>query len=251
MIETARILIADDEEIFRETTAELLRREGFAVATVGDAAGTVKELSTDDFDLILADIKMPGNANLEMIQDLSEMKLQIPTILVTGYPTLNTAIESVCLPIDAYLIKPVEVEDLIRTIRRCLIRHRAVQSMTNADQSLEQWLVESERLGQSVASADGDSLLVGMEAYVEMTTRNMGRCLNDLKNITTALGKNSPPAHPCHLLSCPTLESLTGAIVETIQVLEKTKHAFRSKDLGQLRKKLEGIVEQLPRSVSS
>ncbi len=48
----------------------------------------------------------------------------------------------------------------------------------------------------------------------------------------------------CHLLSCPRLAELTGAMEDTIQVLEKTKRAFKSKDLGEIRKKLEKVINK-------
>jgi len=66
--------------------------------------------------------------------------------------------------------------------------------------------------------------------------------MSDLKHLTRVFGGNSLHNEPCHLLNCPRLSLLAGGLAETIEVLEKSKSAFKSKNLGQIRKKLESLL---------
>jgi two-component system response regulator HydG len=126
-----RILIADDEPLFLRTTAELLRKEGFHCTTAPSGSAALKELSREPFDLVLSDLNMPGNMRLELLQEGRSNWPDIPLIVVTGAPSLPTAIESVRLGITDYLLKPVKFEDLLSSIRRALAHrthHRHVAS---------------------------------------------------------------------------------------------------------------------------
>lgn len=108
MAEKGKILIADDEETFLHSTADLLRREGYDCDIVPDGNRAAEMLGKGEYDLLIADIKMPGNGNLELVREMPRLAEGLPVILVTGYPSLKTAMESFQLPVAAYLPKPVE-----------------------------------------------------------------------------------------------------------------------------------------------
>jgi CheY-like chemotaxis protein len=101
MSELGRILIADDEERFMHSTAAFLRQEGYECACAPDAATVAAMLREDPYDLLIADIKMPGNRNLELIRELSHRAEELSVILVTGCPSLQSAIQSIRLPVVA------------------------------------------------------------------------------------------------------------------------------------------------------
>jgi two-component system response regulator HydG len=115
-----RILIADDEPLFLRTTAELLRREGFVCTCAPSGTAALEALSNEEFDLVLSDLNMPGNFKLELLKEGRTKWPDIPLIVVTGAPSLPTAIESVRLGITDYLLKPVKIDDLLSSIRRAL-----------------------------------------------------------------------------------------------------------------------------------
>jgi two-component system response regulator HydG len=122
-----RILIADDEPLFLRTTAELLRKEGFECVCAPSGTAALEALSREKFDLVLSDLNMPGNFKLELLKEGRSKWPEIPLIVVTGAPSLPTAIESVRLGITDYLLKPVKLDDLLSSIRRALAhRDRAV-----------------------------------------------------------------------------------------------------------------------------
>jgi len=108
-----RILIADDEESVLLSTADLLRIEGYECACAFDAKTAVHMLRKKKYDLLIADIKMQGNSDLQLIKKLPEIVGTMPVILVTGYPSLSSAVQSMRMPVVGYLIKPFEFSELL------------------------------------------------------------------------------------------------------------------------------------------
>ena len=121
-----RILIADDEPLYRNTTAELLRDEGYECICVEDADDAIAVLREHTFDLILSDLNMPGNLKLELLKQGRTKYSHIPMIIVTGVPSIPSAIESVRLGITDYLLKPVKFDELLTAVERA-IYHRTVK----------------------------------------------------------------------------------------------------------------------------
>lgn len=115
-----RILLADDEPLYLRTTAELLRRAGFDCRTAVNAEGAMRLLSQDPFDLMIVDLNMPGNLDLELLNSGRRDYPDVPMIVVTGAPSLRSAIDSVRLRIADYLLKPVKFEELVSSVRRAL-----------------------------------------------------------------------------------------------------------------------------------
>ncbi|MFG0260877.1 MAG: sigma-54-dependent transcriptional regulator [Novipirellula sp. JB048] len=116
----ARILIADDEPLYLRTTGALLRKSGYACVCVPDADAALEALRSEPFDLILSDLNMPGNLKLELLRQGRQNWAHIPLIVITGVPSVPTAIESIRLGIADYLLKPVKFEDLLSSVQRAL-----------------------------------------------------------------------------------------------------------------------------------
>jgi two-component system response regulator HydG len=88
-----RILIADDEPLFLHTTAALLRKEGFDCTCAASGIAALEALANEKIDLVLSDLNMPGNVKLELLKEGRSKWPEIPLIVVTGAPSLPTAIE--------------------------------------------------------------------------------------------------------------------------------------------------------------
>lgn len=128
-----RILIADDEPLFLRTTAALLRKEGFDCVGAPTGTAALEALSKEKFDLVLSDLNMPGNFKLELLKEGRSRWPDMPLIVVTGAPSLPTAIESVRLGITDYLLKPVKLDDLLSSIRRALAHRERTREPRNGD----------------------------------------------------------------------------------------------------------------------
>ena len=111
-----RILIADDEPTFLSSTAELLRGEGFTVDAVGNGEGALKAITTAPYDLMITDLEMPGNADLDLVRQVAHVSGGLPIIIITGFPSVRSAVASIELPVAAYLVKPVHFPELLQRV---------------------------------------------------------------------------------------------------------------------------------------
>jgi DNA-binding response OmpR family regulator len=250
MTESGRILFADDEETFLQASCDLLRREGYACDGVPDASTAMQKLAAEQYDLLIADIKMPGNAELEFIQEVPKIAEGLPVILVTGYPSTYTAIKSIQLPVMAYLPKPVDFDELLAQVRKGLKQSRAYRAVRSTRSRMQNWRQELDQLQQTMGTTAGDPATAPVDAFLALTFRNLAGCLTDLKQVTDVLSRKKEMQEVCHLLNCPRPTQLIAAIRETIQILEKTKRAFKSKELGDLRQKLEDLLQPFEENYS-
>ncbi len=121
-----RILVADDEAVIREGISRILSKEGFLVKTVSGGKEALDELSRDAFDLVLLDIKMPDLDGLEVLKTIStsEVLHHCLVIMITGYPQVETAVQSIKMGAFDYLTKPFTPEQLKQTLQKALEHNR-------------------------------------------------------------------------------------------------------------------------------
>lgn len=236
MTDAGRILLADDEPTFLEATADLLRAEGFSCETVSDGESALAAVAARPFDLLITDLEMPGNANLELVRRIADQSGGLPVIILTGYPSVRSAVACIELPVAAYLTKPVPFPDLLDRVRRAVTRFRSYQVMQRTEERLRGWREEFQQVGQAGGSQSP------VDVFLALTLRNVMGSLTDLEQLGRALNQQPASAHPCQLMNCPRGAQLHEAVTETIRVLEETKGAFKSKALGELRHKLELLL---------
>jgi response regulator RpfG family c-di-GMP phosphodiesterase len=122
--ETPRILVVDDEKVIREILADFLNMEGYVVHTVEDGAEALKELHRRSYNLVISDLKMPNMGGLELIQNITEESLPVLTVIMTGFGTVETAIEAMKKGAYDYILKPFKVEEVVHIVQRGLDRQR-------------------------------------------------------------------------------------------------------------------------------
>ena len=118
--EAARILVVDDERVIREILAEFLSLEGFAVHTVEDGEKALTELRLRPYDLLITDLKMQRLSGLQLLERIEAERLGVLTVLMTGFGTVETAIEAMKKGAYDYLLKPFKVEEVIHVVERAL-----------------------------------------------------------------------------------------------------------------------------------
>jgi len=122
--DVARILVVDDERVIREILAEFLTLEGFSVETVEDGEKALTELRLRPYDLLITDLKMPRLSGLQLLERIEAERLGVLTVLMTGFGTVETAIEAMKKGAYDYLLKPFKVEEVIHVVERALYRQR-------------------------------------------------------------------------------------------------------------------------------
>jgi DNA-binding NtrC family response regulator len=124
MGETARILIVDDDENIRKVLTTILEDEGYIVESVGTAKKAIEKTGRKFYNLALIDIRLPDMEGIELLTRMKDTTPKMRKIIITGYPTLQNAVEAVNRGADAYVIKPFDIEKALATIREELIKQQ-------------------------------------------------------------------------------------------------------------------------------
>ena len=111
-----RILVVDDEPDLVKILSRILRSAGFAVETVDTGQAAATRIETTSFDALLSDVSMPGMSGIDLLQLVQARDLELPVILLTGSPSIETAAHAVGLGAFRYLVKPIEPDALITAV---------------------------------------------------------------------------------------------------------------------------------------
>ncbi len=121
-LDPARILVIDDEEIIHSSLRKILGRRGHEVVTVLSADEGLEKLGYEEFDLVITDLMMPGRNGLELIEQMRREGRDVPVMMITGYPTIRTAVQALRLGAVDYLAKPFTRQELLGPVCRALRR---------------------------------------------------------------------------------------------------------------------------------
>ena len=121
MGERARILVIDDDESIRSVLASILEEE-YAVDTVQNGADAIKKTKAGLFNLALIDIRLPDMEGTELLTRMKETIPRMRKVIMTGYPTLGNAVAAVNKGADAYLMKPFDIEKVLKVIKEQLVK---------------------------------------------------------------------------------------------------------------------------------
>lgn len=128
MIQPARILIVDDEENIRFFLQETLENDGHQVTSVENGEVALKCLQSEDFDLALVDLNLPGMGGLQVLSTLRQASPDMIVIILTAHASLETAVEALRQGAHDYLFKPCKTLELRESVRTGLQkRHREVR----------------------------------------------------------------------------------------------------------------------------
>ncbi len=238
------ILIADDEETFRQSTAYLLQQQGYRCDCAADGPEALRMFRRSSYDLLVADIRMPGNNDLTLIRQVQETTGGMPVILVTGYPSVETATRSVPLPVVAYLTKPVGFADLLGHVKAVMDRSRTKRL---AEKTLEMVEDCGGRLRELVQNLGGARKLEGrvhLADNLEAATLSLAECCQAVQRLHASIVGEGTPPDACRLHNCSRLKTLESAVQEAIDAIESTKNSFKSKELGNLRHRLQQVLGQ-------
>jgi DNA-binding NtrC family response regulator len=120
MGERARILVVDDDESIRKTISTILAEKGYIVNTAENGKEAIEKTNARFYNLALIDIRLSDMEGIELLTRIRETTPPMIKIIVTGFPSLQNAMEAVNKSADAYLIKPVKIEELLSTIQEHL-----------------------------------------------------------------------------------------------------------------------------------
>jgi len=121
---SARVLVVDDEKVIREILSEFLTMEGYVVRSVEDGEDALTELRLRPYDMVISDLKMPKVGGLQLLQQIADENLNVLTVIMTGFGTVETAIEAMKKGAYDYILKPFKVEEVVHVVQRGLERQQ-------------------------------------------------------------------------------------------------------------------------------
>ena len=156
-----RILVVDDEENLRHLLGTILRREGYEVGAAATAAEALAELSARPWDVVLTDIRMPGDSGLELLEALVRRSSAPTVIVMSAYGSFDTALEAMKKGAYDYISKPFKPDEIILVLRKAEERERLRR--------------ENRALREALAAQGRSASLVARSAVMQDVLRTVGK----------------------------------------------------------------------------
>jgi response regulator RpfG family c-di-GMP phosphodiesterase len=122
--ERPRVLVVDDEKFIRDILADFLGMEGYEVRTAEDGVSALHAMQAHPYDVVISDLKMPKMGGIELLDEISKRNPNVLTVIMTGFGTVETAIDAMKRGAYDYVLKPFKVEEVVHIIQRALEKQR-------------------------------------------------------------------------------------------------------------------------------
>lgn len=133
-----RVLVVDDEQLILKIISDILAKEGYEVLVANNCEKAADLLKTTSFDVVLSDIKMPLKSGIDLLEEIKNKDPNIPVILMTGFASLETAVEAVQNGAFDYLIKPLDYGKLKSVIEHAADRYKLYRENTRLMRDLKE-----------------------------------------------------------------------------------------------------------------
>lgn len=217
-----RILAVDDEPVIHGAIRKALRKDAYKIDTVENAGEALQLLSVVPYDVVISDLMMPGIDGLELFKRIGEMGIKVPAIMITGYPTIKTALRAKRLGAFEYVTKPFTREELrsvvVRAIRWGAEEHDQVRKADGGESADSRYYIPA----HSWAAIEKDgSVTIGMAAEFASTVGKVAGLRLPDQNAYVEQGRVFAQVEAAdgieHSLHCP----LSGGVLEINSVVRE------------------------------
>src|SRR3974390_1022232 len=146
-----RILIVDDELVVRDSLGKWFTSEGYTARPVASGREALETIGQMDFDIALLDIKMPGRDGMELQARLSEADPDLLVVIMTGYASVDTAVQALKRGAYDYITKPVDPDELSHLVEKALEHRRTRREVVRLRENLSEVAPGTELIGKSPA----------------------------------------------------------------------------------------------------
>jgi signal transduction histidine kinase len=226
MREQPKVLVVDDEESVVVTIKAILQLDGYDVATTTSGAQARAMVREAEYDLVLTDLRLEDGDGLDVLKAVRERYPETVTIMLTGYASLESAIQAIRAGAYDYLVKPSEVEELRATVARGLERRRL-------GQEVRERVAELERANREIAD-----LNASLQRRIDEATAELKERYEQLKELDRM--KSQFLSIASHELKTP-ITAMSGFL----QVALRRVRRLSEEAAGPVTESLRGINEQL------
>ena len=146
-----RVLVIDDDESMRIACRQSLERAGYVVSTAENGDQALEKIRQESFDVALLDLRMPGLPGMEVLKRLKQESPNTAVVIITGYATIDSAVEAIKSGADDYLPKPFTPEALVSAVERAAVAARRALENACIGQELERKMLAQSLIGRSEA----------------------------------------------------------------------------------------------------
>jgi putative nucleotidyltransferase with HDIG domain len=172
-----RVLVVDDEKFIRDIIADFLGMEGYIVRTAEDGTSAISELERARYDMVISDLKMPRMGGLDLLKEVARAHPDTLTVIMTGFGTVETAIDAMKRGAYDYILKPFKVEEVVHIVQRGLEKSRLTAENLRLREALSLYKV-SEAIAASL-SLDEVMATVTDSAFTEVGADVVATWLDD------------------------------------------------------------------------
>jgi DNA-binding NtrC family response regulator len=214
---TGKILIVDDELVVRDSLGKWFTTEGYSVRAVDSAREALSSFQAGAWDVALIDIKMPGMDGIELQKRLHEIDPELIVVIMTGYSSVETAVQALKQGAYDYITKPFDPDELVHTIHNAIEHRRAQLEVVQLREHLQEVLPRTEVVGRSPAMMRlAES--IQMVAATDTTVLITGESGSGKEVVARAIHAGSPRRHmPFVVIHC-------GALTESLLESELFGH---------------------------
>lgn len=205
MKEKPRILIVDDELIIRESLSDWLLESGYEVEAVEDGFKALNEIKKKKWDLLLVDLKMLGMDGIDVMREAKKISGKLPVVIITAYPTVDTAVQAMKEGAYDYIVKPFNPEEIDLVIRNIIAHQKLVKENIYLRQELKRRYQFKDIIGKSRKMQEV-LVLVKTVAKSNSTVLIQGESGTGKELIARAIHSTSPRSkRPFVAVSCAAL----------------------------------------------
>ena len=211
-MQASSILVVDDDPITCEVLGGWCTHFGADCTTVLSITDAETRLAERAFDVVLCDVHLPGNRSLAWVRQLTARRNAPVVVLITGNPELESTLAAANLAVAGYLVKPLDFATLGKLVQRLVDERRRQSQLAELSLSASQLL----------AAASGEAMQ--FDPQLQSHLREVAERLHTHTRLPRVTAND---------------ELLRSTIADAVEVLDKTRHNFRSKQLGDLRRRLQ------------
>ena len=228
----ARILLVDDEESVRETMAAILSREGYEVVATPSGEEALEQVNDGEFDLLLTDLRMEGMSGVDLMAAIRERSPETPSIMLTGYASLDSAIEALREGAYDYLVKPCHVDILKAAVARGVERGTLGRSLRERVEELD------------AANAELRALSGELEQRVQQATADLSRKVEELAETNRQLEEATRLREAFISVAAHELKTPISSLRLSAQLAERVLKGIDSPEHERLGRQIQTVIEQ-------
>ncbi len=211
-MENVNILVVDDEDVVQEACRRTLTSQGYCVGKAMNVDEAEETLSKQRFDVVTVDLVMPGRCGTELVKIIKERYPSTQIIVITGYASINTAVESIKSGAFDYLSKPFTPSELILTVKKALEEKGRMLAPYASDQALPHEMIFDNIIANSTRMMEIFKL-VSKVAATDTTALIIGESGTGKELVARSIHRNSPRKNN-HFVTVDCL-SLTSSLLES------------------------------------